>query len=138
MKSLKLTASYDVIEAHVEKNAWEPTLEGKSLPVLPESQLNVALIYEPIIDAYLKINGYYCDLYYADNENTVKVDESFFVDLMVGYSTQLYQQSLDLFLGVNNIFNESYYDHVRANAFGGRYYEPASKSSVYAGLKVYF
>ena len=42
------------------------------------------------------------------------------------------------FLGVNNTFNQEYFDNIRINAFGKRYYEPAPKRNFYFGLNLSF
>ena len=38
--------------------------------------------------------------------------------------------------GVNNLFDTEYFDNVRINAFGNRYYEPAPGINFYTGVKV--
>ena len=40
------------------------------------------------------------------------------------------------FVGVNNLFDESYNANMRINAFGGRYFEPAPDGNFYGGLTV--
>jgi iron complex outermembrane receptor protein len=42
------------------------------------------------------------------------------------------------YIGINNIFDESYNSNIRINAFGGRYYEPAPERNFYAGIVVRF
>jgi iron complex outermembrane receptor protein len=41
-------------------------------------------------------------------------------------------------LGVNNAFNQEYFDNIRINAFGKRYYEPAPKRNFYFGINFSF
>ena len=36
--------------------------------------------------------------------------------------------------GVDNLFNAFYYDNIRANAFGGRYYEPSAQRMGFVSL----
>jgi len=38
------------------------------------------------------------------------------------------------YAGINNLFDESYNDNIRINAFGGRYFEPAPGRHVYVGV----
>ncbi len=40
------------------------------------------------------------------------------------------------FIGINNLFDESYNSDIRINAFGGRYYEPAPDRNLYAGIEL--
>ena len=42
------------------------------------------------------------------------------------------------FIGINNLFDESYNSNVRINAFGGRFYEPAPDRNFYAGVTLRF
>jgi iron complex outermembrane receptor protein len=43
---------------------------------------------------------------------------------------------LDFYGGINNLFNTTYYDNIRLNAFGGRFYEPAPGRNFYLGLSL--
>jgi iron complex outermembrane receptor protein len=40
------------------------------------------------------------------------------------------------YAGINNLFDESYNNNIRINAFGGRYFEPATGRNVYVGIIV--
>jgi iron complex outermembrane receptor protein len=43
------------------------------------------------------------------------------------------------YVGINNLFNNlNYYDNIRINAFGGRYYEPGPPRNFYVGFKFEF
>jgi len=37
--------------------------------------------------------------------------------------------------GINNLLNATYFDNIRLNAFGVRYYEPAPGRNFYLGLQ---
>jgi iron complex outermembrane receptor protein len=56
------------------------------------------------------------------------------VRLQGGKSISLGSIDLDFFAGINNLFNTRYFDNIRLNAFGGRYYEPAPGRNVFFGL----
>ena len=45
---------------------------------------------------------------------------------------------LTSFLGINNLLNERYFDNIRLNAFGKRYYEPAPDRNIYLGADISF
>ncbi|MEM7574109.1 MAG: TonB-dependent receptor [Bacteroidota bacterium] len=79
---------------------------------------------------------------YADNSNEVEVPGYFLLDLNLGYSFQLgtkaKQRSLSVFSGINNLFNADYFDNIRINAFGSRFYEAAPGTNFYAGLRLKF
>jgi iron complex outermembrane receptor protein len=42
------------------------------------------------------------------------------------------------FVGINNLFDESYNSNIRINAFGARYYEPAPDRNFYGGVTLTF
>ena len=42
------------------------------------------------------------------------------------------------FVGINNLFDETYSDNLRINAFGGRFFEPAPDRNIYAGVTLRF
>ena len=41
----------------------------------------------------------------------------------------------DAFVSLNNILNEKYFDNIRINAFGSRYYEPAPGFNIMFGVR---
>jgi iron complex outermembrane receptor protein len=40
------------------------------------------------------------------------------------------------FISIDNLLNEKYFDNIRINAFGSRFYEPASGMNIIGGLKI--
>lgn len=67
---------------------------------------------------------------YATSSNSISVKDQFYSNLSMSKSFRL----LDLKWGINNLFNSDYYDNIRVNTWGGRYYEPAPKRTIYVGL----
>ena len=61
---------------------------------------------------------------FADNLNETQV--SSYNLLNITYSKQILNNS-EIYLGVNNLLDVNYFDNIRINAFGKRYYEPAQK-----------
>jgi iron complex outermembrane receptor protein len=41
---------------------------------------------------------------------------------------------MDFSAGINNLLNNKYYDNIRLNAFGSRYYEPAPPRNFYISI----
>ena len=68
------------------------------------------------------------------NENGVYVDLTFGGG---GHSKEILKNS-EFSLGANNLFNQDFYDNIRINAFGKRYYEPAPKRNFYFGINFSF
>ena len=80
----------------------------------------------------------YAGSFYADNANTTKTDSYVLSNLRLGFRLARDRWQSSVFVGVNNLLDEFYFDNVRPNAFGGRYFEPAPPRSVYAGFSVRF
>ena len=72
----------------------------------------------------------------ANNSNTVKVESFQNIRLQVGKSFKFNNVDLTFSGGINNIFNERYFDNIRLNAFGKRYYEPAPTRNAYLGFQI--
>jgi iron complex outermembrane receptor protein len=72
---------------------------------------------------------------YADNENETLVSSFNLFNLK--YAKEILRNS-EVFIGANNLFNQEYYDNIRINAFGKRYYEPAPKRNLYFGINLSF
>ena len=69
---------------------------------------------------------------YADSKNLVEVSEFWTFDLYA-------QRKWDITtwtMGISNIANANYYDNIRINAFGGRYFEPAAMRQAFARVQV--
>ena len=62
---------------------------------------------------------------FADNNNEVKVPSYALANIAVKNNFNIKGFSLNLGLQIRNLFDEKYYDNIRTNAFGNRFYEPA-------------
>ena len=65
-----------------------------------------------------------------------KVSSSRVADWRIGYGRSFRNWRIEPYLGVNNLFDERYFDNIRLNAFGGRYYEAAPVRHIYGGLVI--
>ncbi len=110
-------------------------LKGLSLPGIPNQILDVELILNLSKRSTLLINNRLIGQLFADNLNETEV--SSYNLLNVTYSKQIFNNS-EIYLGVNNLFDVNYFDNIRINAFGKRYYEPAPKRNVHLGLNFSF
>jgi iron complex outermembrane receptor protein len=110
-------------------------LRGLSLPGIPDQILDVELIFNLSKRNTLLINNRLIGELYADNLNETMV--SSYNLLNITYSKQIFNNS-EIYLGVNNLLDVNYFDNIRINAFGKRYYEPAPKRNVHFGLNLSF
>ena len=110
-------------------------LKGFSLPGIPNQILDVELILNLPKRSTLLINTRFIGELFADNLNETQV--SSYNLLNITYSKQIFNNS-EIYLGVNNLLDVNYFDNIRINAFGKRYYEPAPKRNVHFGLNLSF
>ena len=107
-----------------------------SLPGIPNSQIFLQLGYTTNNRLNFLITAEHIGDLYANNSNTVKVESFQNVRLQVGKSFNFNNVDLTFSGGINNIFNERYFDNIRLNAFGKRYYEPAPTRNAYLGFQI--
>ena len=105
------------------------------IPGIPDQILDLELIFKLSKRRSLTISNRLIGERYADNLNERLI--SSYNLFNVKYSKQILSNS-EIFLGANNIFNQDYYDNIRINAFGKRYYEPAPKRNFYFGINFSF
>jgi len=77
-------------------------------------------------DFDIKVDFKHVNSLFADNSNEVKVPSYMLSNISFKNKLSLKEFSFDIGLHVRNLFEEKYYDNIRANAFGNRFYEPAS------------
>ncbi|MDC6466058.1 TonB-dependent receptor [Flavobacteriaceae bacterium] len=135
-KGGKINLSYTL-----SKNKFEDfiidnnNLADNLIPGIPSQMLDLDLIFKLSRGRSLIISNRLIGERYADNANETLV--SSYNLLNIKYSKEIFSNS-EIFLGVNNAFNQEYFDNIRINAFGKRYYEPAPKRNFYFGINLSF
>jgi iron complex outermembrane receptor protein len=107
---------------------------GNAIPGLPEERLFGELAWRRADYGYAVVDMRYAGSFYADNANTAKIDHAWIFNARVGKNIPAGGDDLSVYFGIDNVFDEVYFDNVRINAFGGRYYEPAPDRTFYTGL----
>jgi len=110
-------------------------LADNLIPGIPSQMLDLDLIFKLSRGRSLIISNKLIGERYADNANETLV--SSYNLLNIKYSKDILSNS-EVFLGLNNAFNQEYFDNIRINAFGNRYYEPAPKRNFYFGVNFSF
>ncbi|MFT4567873.1 MAG: iron complex outermembrane receptor protein [Saprospiraceae bacterium] len=100
------------------------SFSGNRIPGLPQHQVGFSTVYENK-DFIGRIHIDHASSLFGNDSNTVEVDERTRVNLSVSRKWKLEKMNFQLFASVNNLLPEEYYDNIRINAFGGRYYEAA-------------
>jgi iron complex outermembrane receptor protein len=87
--------------------------EGNRVPRTPKQHLNLALSYMP--GTYWTITGEFdaTSSYYADEINKVKIDGHETFNLLVNYDRAFGKADWSLFLRVDNLFDEDYFNTAR-------------------------
>ena len=98
------------------------------LPGVPKSNFSVEWIYNKDT-FYAKFDLKYAHSLFADDMNQVKVPSFFLSNLALKNTYNINDLKITVGLQIRNLFDEKYFDNIRLNAFGNRFYEPASLRS---------
>jgi len=132
-EKLELQASMTQAQYRFAENG---TLKDTTLPGIPNSQFFLQLGYTSLENWQFQLTGEHIGSLYADTANAVQIEAFQKVRLQGGKTTALGDLELNLFAGINNLFDVRYFDNIRLNAFGGRYYEPAPGRNFFVGLSL--
>ena len=137
---LNLTLSYTYsdfeFETFVDDNGND--FSGNTLPGTAENVLFGEAIYSHPSGWFGALDALYVDEQFTNNANTAINDAYSIANLRFGFEGTIGSIVLSPFIGLNNLFDESYNANVRINAFGGRYFEPGPERNAYAGVSVRF
>ena len=116
---------------------------GLVIPGTAENTLFAELSYTNPRGWFVAGDALFIDEQYGDNQNSAAglVDSYTVANLRAGYQADLGKFVLSPFVGVNNLFDESYTANVRLNPVGvgtaaGRYFEQAPTRNAYAGVSL--
>ena len=113
-------------------------LEGNDLPGIPKNQIFLQLKYQSNSEWQLQLTGEHVGAFFADNANATQVAAYQKVRLQGGKTFALGKLEINLYGGINNLFDVRYFDNIRINAFGRRYYEPAPGRNLFFGSALQF
>ncbi len=107
---------------------------GKQLPGLPQHFGYLGFSYETDSGFSGVLEAYYSGDLYANNANTANVPSYVVSNLRFNIDINRGKWLFRTYAGINNLFDESYNNNIRINAFGSRYFEPAPGRHVYVGV----
>ncbi len=110
--------------------------DGNSIPGIPNSQLFLQIMHITSTKWKFQLTGESIGKFYADNTNKVQINDYQKFRLQAGKTISFGNTELDFFSGINNLFNVQYFDNIRLNAFGKRYYEPAPGRNLFFGISL--
>jgi iron complex outermembrane receptor protein len=107
---------------------------GNQLPGLPEQFGYLGLNYNSENGFFGVLEAVYSGKLYPNNANSVEVPSYTVANLRFSIDIPGGKWLFRTYAGINNLFDESYNDNIRINAFGSRYFEPAPGRHVYVGV----
>ena len=110
-------------------------LSDKLIPGIPSQMLDIDLIFKLSKKRILILSNRLIGERYADNSNETLIGS--YNIFNIKYSKEVFRNS-EFSIGANNVFNQEYFDNIRINAFGKRYYEPAPERNFYFGINFSF
>ena len=72
---------------------------------------------------------------FADNSNKTIINDYKKIDLTILKDFNISNKKWNGFISINNLTNTKYFDNIRINAFGSRYYEPAPGLNFMLGIR---
>ncbi len=135
---LTLSETFTYIETKMQDGPYE----GKEVPGVPKYSFNLGADYQ--FTSKFKSNtsiNYVGESYYNSdfNNEADKMDDYITVDIKVAYD---FQNGLEIYAGIDNIFAEEYYEYAGYYYSGSSgdnyYYYPAPERTYYAGFKYNF
>ena len=121
-----------VFKEFVENNF---NYKGNKIPGIPNDIFTLSIEHKTINELFLNLNFKNIGTLYANNSNTIKIDEFNTFNFKIGKKFKLSRSNVYPYLIISNVFDNEYFDNIRINAFGGRYYEPAPKRTIFVGIK---
>ncbi|WP_291256735.1 TonB-dependent receptor [Fusobacterium sp.] len=133
---LTLREGYSYIKTKIKETAsGESNTKGKEIGNVPNHKLSLSLDYKLNDKVSLSSTTVYSAKYYLNNSNTGGKQNSYTVtNVTINYYPI---PTLKLYTGINNIFNEKYYDSVSMK--GNEYmFDPATERNFVFGFKYNF
>ena len=120
-----------------EYQAASGDFSGKRIPGIPQQNLFSELAFEHQ-GAYLRLGVTAQSRIYLDDANSQSAPGNAVFNLRLGKRIKYGQQTLEPYAGVDNLLGREYFDNLRINAGGARYFEPGPERTLYAGIRLLF
>ncbi len=136
LPGLTLTGAYTFTDFEFERFPSNPLAEGRTLPGIPRHSGYAELAYRHDLGFFAKLDWIHVGRFYADNVNSVRIDEYDVETLVLGWDVALGPWTLTPSVGVSNLGDERYFQEIRIEDLASRYYEPAPDRNFWGGLRV--
>ena len=109
---------------------------NKRIPGIPNNNHSFKIKYLNKKDLNIILGWKNIGELYADNSNNTLINSFNLISMKISKKMKLFNMNILPFIAIDNLLNEKYYDNIRINAFGSRFYEPAPKINFIGGIKL--
>ncbi len=100
-------------------------IKGNSLPLIPQHFGYLELEKNEFFKFTIITNIFFQSNFFADDLNKQNIKGHGKINIKIKLPIRSGSYLYNLTIGVNNVLNVKYYDNIRVNAWGKRYFEPA-------------
>lgn len=137
LRELKVSGSFAFHRFRFHQYIHEGVdLSGLRLTGAPQETANIALDIRSRPGVYGFFSFYYSGKIPLNDGNTVFSEPYGIASAKFGWEGKAKSMNLNVYGGINNIFNETHSLGHDLNAFGERYYQPAPGRNFYVGLRI--
>jgi iron complex outermembrane receptor protein len=111
---------------------------GNDLTGVPQTTINSLINFILFKKLSVDYSHFYTSKIPLNDANSVWSDSSLVGNIQFRFPFELDRTRLNIFLQIQNLYNEDYVSGFDINAFGNRYYNPAAKRNFVFGVKVDF
>ena len=131
---LTLSQSYAYINAKIKDGEVKDVdVSGNRVANVPRNKFNIGANYRFTNNFNLGAEVVYVDDVYLNNQNLGgKTNSHTVANVRANYN---FNFGLSLYAGINNLFNEKYYEDVDYSAATGYTYDPAAERNYYVGFR---
>ena len=116
----------------------DENLMGNLLPLIPKDNFHLELERIDFFGIDVSINILLKSKIYADDLNEQMIPGYRKVDFMLLKKIETLKVNSVIKLNIDNVLGNDFYDNIRSNAWGGRYFEPAHGRYFSMGLELMF
>lgn len=127
---------YDFKFRNYQQN--ENNFSGNDLTGVPRTTINSLLNFTFVKKLNVDYSHFYTSKMPLNDANTVWSEPNLIGNIQFRYPIDFEKTRVNLYLQIQNLYNEDYVLGFDINAFGNRYYNPAAKRNFVLGMKMDF
>ena len=111
---------------------------GNTIPGIPVNRVYGRLRYNHPAGLFAEWEAQHVGGFFVDNENFNQNSAYTLSNLRMGWEKKFRSFRGSVFLGLNNLLDETYNANTRINAANGRFFEPGAPFNVYGGISLVY